>query len=80
MLSVDKEVAEFFKTKEYFPKQEIIKTQKNGDLILKTILGRYEEITHTIFSWILFIKIVAPETLKNRVLQKLYKYFRFFKN
>ena len=57
-LSVDKEVSEFFKAKEYFPNQKIIKTQKNGNLIMETTIGRYEEITHTIFSWIPFLKIV----------------------
>lgn len=70
-LSVDKEVAEFFKVKEYFPNQKIIKTQKNGNLIIETIIGRYEEITHTIFSWIPFIKVIFPKKLQLKIIDKL---------
>lgn len=70
-LSVDKEVAEFFKAKEYFPNQKIIKIQKNSDLILETIVGRYEEITPTIFSWIPFVKVVSPKKLSILLCKKI---------
>lgn len=70
-LSVDKEVSEFFKAKEYFPNQKIIKTQKNGNLIIETTIGRYEEITHIIFSWIPFIKVIFPKKLQLKIIDKL---------
>lgn len=75
-LSVDKEVSEFFKAKEYFPNQKIIKTQKNGNLIMETTIGRYEEITHTIFSWIPFIKVITPANLKKYTYMKIQKYVK----
>ena len=75
-ISVDKEVAEFFKAKEYFPNQKIIKTQKNGDLILETTIGRYEEITHTIFSWIPFLKIVKPVKLQKHLFKQIDKFIK----
>jgi Predicted transcriptional regulator len=73
-LSVDKEVTEFFKVKEYFPNQKIIKTQKNGDLVLETTIGRYEEITPTIFSWIPFIKVINSKDINKIIRGKLSKF------
>lgn len=69
-LSVDKAVVKLFKTKEYFPLQRIIKTKKNGDIIIKTSVGDYAEILHTVFYWIPFVKIISPKELKDMAYER----------
>ncbi|MBO4674830.1 MAG: transcriptional regulator, partial [Elusimicrobiaceae bacterium] len=51
-LTVDGEVAQYFKKREYFPKQKIVKTAKDGTLTVECAIGRYEEILPTILEWI----------------------------
>lgn len=75
-LKVDKLVAQYFKQKTYFPVQKIIKTNKDGSLIIETRTNQYEEIMHIIMHWIPHIKVIAPKELIGEVKKRLNAYLK----
>ena len=75
-LIVDGEVAQYFKKREYFPKQKIVKTAKDGTLTVECSVGRYEEILPTILEWIPHIVVQEPKELKDLVVDKINQYKR----
>ncbi len=76
ILTVDGEVAQYFKKREYFPKQKIVKTAKDGALTLECSVGRYEEILPTILEWIPYVVVQEPKELKGFVAEKINQYKR----
>ena len=73
-LTVDSEVAQYFKKREYFPKQKIVKTAKDGALTVECSVGRYEEILPTILEWIPHVVVQGPTELTNLVSKKVEEY------
>ena len=73
-LSIDGEVAKYFKQREYFPKQKIVKTAKDGTLTVECAVGKFEEITPTILAWLPYIVVQEPKELVNLVNQKVETY------
>ena len=73
-LSVDKNVSKYFKAKEYFPLQKIIKENKDGSLILECKIAKEEEILPTIFHWLPHIKVIEPKWLDDKVRETLKQY------
>lgn len=73
-LTVDAEVAQYFKKREYFPKQKIVKTAKDGTITLECAVGRYEEILPIILEWIPHIVVQEPKELKDLVGKKVKEY------
>lgn len=73
-LTVDAEVAQYFKKREYFPKQKIVKTAKDGTLMVECSVGRYEEILPIILEWIPHIVVQDPQELKDLVGKKVKEY------
>ena len=73
-LTVDGEVAQYFKKREYFPKQKIVKTAKDGTLTVECAVGRFEEIVPTILEWIPYIVVQEPKELKTLVADKIKQY------
>lgn len=71
LLRVDKEVAQFFRQKKYFPVQKIKKENKDGSLVIETKVSQFEEITPTILHWIPHILIVKPDGLKKDIRNKV---------
>ena len=73
-LHIDGEVAKYFKQREYFPKQKIIKTAHDGSVTISCAVGRYEEILPTILEWIPHIVVQEPQALKDLVTDKIKTY------
>lgn len=73
VLKVTNRAVEYFKLKKYFPKQEIVKYEKNGDLIIKCTVSNLDEIIFEILNWIPYIFVVEPpelrETIKNKIIE-----------
>ena len=65
------EFAEYFKKKAYFPLQKILKTRKNGDILVETCVSNYREIIPTVLSWLEHITLVGPEDFKQLIRQIL---------
>lgn len=64
---VPAEFAEYFKKKAYFPLQKILKTRKNGDILVETCVANYREIIPTVLSWLEHITLVEPKDFKTLV-------------
>ena len=77
--AIDGEVSKYFKKREYFPKQKIIKTNKDGSLVLECSVGRHEEILPTVLEWIPHIVVQEPKELKTLVSEKVECYRRKIK-
>lgn len=73
-LTVDGEVAQYFKKREYFPKQKIVKIAKDGSLTVECAVGRFEEVLPTILEWIPYVVVQQPQELKDLVTNKINQY------
>lgn len=80
ILTVDKKVAKYFKEKNYFPKQKIVKEYKTGDIVLECYFAKEEEILHTILQWIPYIIVKEPNTLADTIKLKISNYQKLIKN
>jgi predicted DNA-binding transcriptional regulator YafY len=73
-LEIAKEIAAYFKAKEYFPLQEIKKENKNGSIVVTCKTAKFSEVLPTIFHWLPYIKVLAPIELKQIVKGKVVEY------
>jgi len=67
VVKVDSKVSHFFKNKEYFPLQKIRRENGDDSLVVESKVGQYEEVVHTIMSWIPHIVVIEPKELKDRI-------------
>ncbi len=70
-LTISSEVAKYFEKRVYFPKQKIVKTTKDGSLVIECEVGRYEEIVPTILQWIPHIIVQEPKELIDLITKKV---------
>lgn len=70
-LIINAQVAKYFEKRTYFPKQEIVKTAKDGTLTIKCAVGRYEEILPTILQWMPHILVQEPKELIDLITKKV---------
>lgn len=75
-LQVSSKVAHYFKQREYFPEQKIIKEDKDGNLILTSKISKPEEILMIIFHWIPYIKVITPKELEKNVQNIIKNYLK----
>lgn len=73
-MCIDAEAAPYFKKREYFPKQKILKTTKDRMLIVECAVGKFEEIIPTILEWIPHIVVENPKELQVLIAEKLDTY------
>ncbi len=76
VLKVEKEVAEFFIKRRYFPYQKIIEKDKDGSLIVESRVSQYMEVLPTILGWIPFVTVIDPLNLKQEVKEIIMKYLQ----
>ncbi|MDP2646535.1 MAG: WYL domain-containing protein [Desulfobacterales bacterium] len=74
VLRVDKEVADYFKGKTYFPDQRIVKENKDGSLILESKVCQFMEVEPTIMSWIPHVHVKNPAALKKEIHSRIRAY------
>lgn len=75
-LKVAAKVAHYFKQKNYFPEQKIVREEKSGDLIISSKVSKAEEILMIIFHWIPYIKVLSPKEIKEAVKTKVEAYLK----
>ena len=63
ILKVEKEAAKFFKTKKYLPLQKIAKNNKDGSVIVETMVAQDMEVLPTILLWIPYVRVITPKKL-----------------
>lgn len=71
VLTIDKKVSKYFKEKNYFPKQRVIKENKDGSLTLECYFAKEEEILHTILQWIPYVTVKEPKSLLDTIKTKI---------
>ena len=78
VLKISKEVANFFKEKNYFPYQKIVKRDKDGSLTVESKVSKYQEVIPTIMHWIPNIKVLSPPELKKNLQNTIKSYLTSF--
>lgn len=73
VIKVSPEVAIYFKNKEIFPKQKILKEWKDGSLTVEGYVSKEEEAIYTIKQWVPYITISQPKSLKVKISKILHK-------
>ena len=61
------ETAHYFKNKEVFPLQKIIKEDKKGYLTIESKISNLQEARQLIMPWVPYISIVQPKNLKDEI-------------
>ena len=64
LIRVAPEAAKYFKQKNYFPLQKVVKEAADGSLILETFPAHPEEISHLIMNWIPCLTVLEPAGFK----------------
>jgi len=73
-LEVSKEKAFYFTSKHYLKSQELIKTKKDGNIIIKYQVTQLLEIEELIKKWIPYVRVVEPQELKIKIENELKEY------
>ena len=73
ILEVNESVYRYFQAKKYLKSQEIIKTTENG-LIVQFKINDEMELIPLIQRWIPHVKVIEPQSLKNRILKNINAY------
>ncbi|AKL98466.1 helix-turn-helix transcriptional regulator [Endomicrobium proavitum] len=71
--------AKYFKSKNFFPRQKVIKTYKNGSMLIQCTASTHTEIIHIILSWIPHIIVKSPKELVGLVEEKVKTYLKNIK-
>lgn len=74
LLKVAAAVAPYFQSREYVPLQRIIKTNKDGSILVESRVARFMEVTPSIFRWLPHIQVIHPDMLKDQVRKTLSSY------
>ena len=75
-LKVAAAVAHYFKQREYFPEQKIIREAKNGDLTITSKISTPAEILMIIFHWLPHIKVISPKPIQTAVKDTIKGYLK----
>jgi len=71
ILKLDACIAGYFKQKIYFSNQKIIKTEKDGSIVVSTKVGQYEEALHVLMTWLPHVQVIKPPEFKDILTQIL---------
>jgi len=74
VLRISGEVAPYFKAANYFPSQKVLRTEKDGALLVETKIGHFMEVLPIVKRWIPHIKVIEPEDLKEEVKRSVRSY------
>ena len=75
-LQIDSSKAFFFKSKVFLKSQKIIDELENGDIILSFKVTQELEVEELIKKWIPYIKVLEPQSLKEKITNQLEKYIK----
>lgn len=75
-VKVYKEIAIYFKNREFLESQEIVKEQEDGSLIVRFSVTHDEDIDNIIKSWLPHIEVLKPERYRKKLLNELKNYIK----
>ena len=76
LLEVDSSKASFFKAKKHLKSQEIIEEKENGNIIVNFKVTQEREVESLIKSWLPYIKVIKPISLKEKIKNELKEYLK----
>jgi predicted DNA-binding transcriptional regulator YafY len=76
LLKVGADVVPYFKAAAYLPEQRIVRTEKDGSILLATRVSHLMEVRPTIFRWMPFIKVLKPRELRDEVRKVVRAYLK----
>ena len=74
ILEVNSSKAFYFKSKNHLKSQKILKTNEDGSVIVQYKVTQEMEIEQFIKSWLPYVKVVAPVSLKDKINNELKAY------
>jgi len=75
-LKIGPSAADFFRKKEFFPLQKIVKENPDGSILLESRLAQFMEAIPTILNWIPDIEVLEPEKLKTEIRSRVEQYLK----
>ncbi|WP_418640436.1 helix-turn-helix transcriptional regulator [Sulfurimonas sp. ST-27] len=78
-VKVYKEIAIYFKNREFLESQEILDTYEDGSLRVKFCVSHDEDIDNIIKSWLPHIEVLKPKRYKDKLLNELQNYIKNLK-
>ena len=75
-LKIAPSAADFFRKKEFFPLQKIVKENPDGSILLESRLAQLMEAIPTILNWIPDIEVLEPEKLRTEIRSRVEQYLR----
>jgi predicted DNA-binding transcriptional regulator YafY len=73
-LNIDKDVAGYFIQKKHLPYQKITKENKDGSIVVESMVGDYREIIPTILRWMPNVVVDSPQELKEEIKRVVTEY------
>ncbi len=67
VLKIAPDVAEYFESAAYFPRQRALKRQKDGTLLVETRISHFMEVIPVIQRWIPHVRVVRPIELRREL-------------
>lgn len=74
---VNSSMSHYFKRKNIFPTQEIIKENADGSLVVRFLVGRFEEIRNILKVWLPFVVILNPAEYRESLLDDMRKWVQW---
>jgi predicted DNA-binding transcriptional regulator YafY len=72
---IDNTVADLFRIKAHFPRQQIVEEKANG-IVFQSVVSSFEEVEQEIKSWIPHIHIISPEHFREKIHTQLKHYMK----
>ena len=79
LIKVDKEVADFFKAKEFIDTQKIQKEFEDGSLYVSFEVSHDEDIDNIIKAWLPHVEILEPQRFRDKLTNELETYLQKIK-
>ncbi len=76
VVEVDKSIADYFKLKKQLSSQKITEEHDNGNLTISFTVTHEEDIDNIIKSWLPHIKVISPESFRQKIKKELEEYVR----
>ena len=76
LIKVDKEVARFFKAREFLQSQRIVKELKDGSLEVSFEISHDEDVDNVIKSWLPHVEILEPKRFRDKLTAELENYIK----
>ena len=76
IIKVNKNVAQYFTLKKHLPSQELVKTNRDGSIIIKFKISTDEDVDNLIKSWLPDIEVISPVRFRDKIINELKNYIQ----